>query len=127
MGISQLEMTEIRNHKDLRIWQQGISLVEEIYKVTHLFPADEKFGLVSQMRRSSVSIPSNIAEGYGRRSTGDYKRFLNISLGSIYELETQIIVAGNLGFIDSENKNALLQEIEVLGKMTNKLISTLNN
>lgn len=92
----------MNTHKDLIVWQKSIDLVTEIYKLTHLFPDDEKFGLSSQMRRAVVSIPSNIAEGFGRRNVKENAQFINIAFGSATELETQIIIAKNLKFLKSE-------------------------
>ena len=79
--------------KDLLIWQKAMNLVTDIYKFTRLFPKDEQFGLTSQIRRSSISIPSNIAEGYGRQGKNDYLKFLNIALSSLFEMQTQIEIA----------------------------------
>jgi four helix bundle protein len=86
------------NYKDLLVWQKGIALVKLIYQITQTFPAEEKFGLVSQMRRAAVSIPSNIAEGQARHSTGEFVQFLSHAEGSVAELETQLIIAVELGF-----------------------------
>ena len=85
----------IRSYRDLVVWQKAMELVAEIYQRTRAFPMDEMFGLVSQMRRAAVSIPSNIAEGYGRASTGEYKQFLGHARGSLWEVETQILIAKN--------------------------------
>ena len=92
-------MSLIKSYRDLIVWQKSIELVKKIYLITKVFPREEIFGLTSQMRRSSVSIPSNIAEGYGRHSTGDYIRFLHISVGSLYELQTQIEISFQLQYI----------------------------
>ncbi|WP_363317931.1 four helix bundle protein [uncultured Algibacter sp.] len=105
--------------------QKSMDVVTIIYKLVKQFPDDEKFGLTSQIKRSSVSVPSNIAEGYGRNYTKDYTRFLNIARGSLYEMQTQLQVAFNLGFIVKEdlNKiNVLSVEVE---KMLNSLINKL--
>ncbi|MEI8281932.1 MAG: four helix bundle protein [Armatimonadota bacterium] len=91
-------------------WQKSIDLVELIYLVTAKLPESERFGLQSQMRRSAVSIPSNIAEGFGRGGTVEYARFIDISLGSLRELQTQIEIAKRLGFIDSSQLNDLTDE-----------------
>ena len=98
-------------HKDLDIWKLGIELVEKIYKITNSFPESEKFGLISQMQRSAVSHPSNIAEGAARNSIKEYIRFLYISLGSLAELETQIIIAERLGYIEDSD---IVENIEKL-------------
>ena len=84
--------------KDLIVWQKSILLVKQIYKLTSVFPADEKFGLISQLRRAAVSIPSNIAEGQARRTTGDFIHFVSNAEGSVAEVETQLIIAAELSF-----------------------------
>jgi four helix bundle protein len=96
-----------------------------VYLKSQEFPPDERFGLISQVRRSAVSIPSNIAEGYGRRSTGDYKRFLNMSVGSTNECLTQIELSFRLGFLNENEFNQLLDLGKEIGKMLNALISKL--
>jgi len=83
----------INDYKDLRIWQSGIDLVKKIYSATKGFPEEEKFGLTSQMRRAAVSVPSNIAEGFKRQHKKEFKQFLNICLGSLAEVETQLIIS----------------------------------
>ncbi len=115
---------KIRNFKDLKIWQRGVELVKLIYVITNSFPADEKYGLVSQMRRSAVSVPSNIAEGFMRRHNKEYKQFLYIALGSLAELETQIIISKELNFITTEH-SGMLSAIDELNKMTTGLIKCL--
>ena len=90
----------IQSHKDLTIWKNSISLVKEIYTITREFPADEKFGITQQMRRSAVSVPSNIAEGAGRASKKEFAYFLSIAQGSLSELETQVIISRELGFME---------------------------
>lgn len=102
-------MDEIKNYKDLKIWQDGIAIVKNSYFITGQFPDREKFGLSSQMQRAAISIPSNIAEGHSRIISKDYSRFLNIALGSLAELETQTIIAHELGYI-SESINQKFQE-----------------
>ena len=91
----------IKTHKDLDVWKLSIQLVKDIYQLTSKFPSEEKFGLVAQIRRAVVSIPSNISEGAARNSDKDYIRFLYISLGSLSEIETQLIIAEELGFSDT--------------------------
>jgi len=91
------------NHKDLIVWQKGIELVLLVYKITKSFPKEELYALADQMKRSSVSIPSNIAEGFGRHSDKDFIRFLNISRGSLFELQTQLEISYRLGFINSKD------------------------
>jgi four helix bundle protein len=116
-------MSSINSYRDLLIWQKSMNLVTEIYKATSAFPREEIYGITSQIRRSSVSIPSNIAEGYGRSSTGDYKRFLHISLGSLYELQTQIEISNRLSYIDVDSYTKLGSASNELERMMNSLIS----
>jgi four helix bundle protein len=92
-------MSEIRSHRDLIAWQKAVELCVAIYSMTKLFPADERFGLVSQLRRAGVSVASNIAEGYGRGSRQDYVRFLRAARGSLYEIDTQLLLASRLEFM----------------------------
>ncbi|MFW5628459.1 MAG: four helix bundle protein [Candidatus Cloacimonadaceae bacterium] len=116
---------KIRTHKDLLIWQRSIALVTRIYRITDAFPSSEKFGLTNQMRRAAVSIPSNIAEGSGRRHPKELIQFLYIAIGSCSELETQTIIAKNLGFIDEEICSEIVGELHELILMTSSLISKL--
>ncbi|RLC47451.1 MAG: four helix bundle protein [Candidatus Cloacimonadota bacterium] len=103
----------VRTHKDLDVWKLGIELVEKIYKATIGFPKEEIYGLTSQMRRAAVSIPSNIAEGAARNSEKEFIQFLYISLGSLSELETQVIIANKIGYLDSLD---MINSIEILRK-----------
>jgi len=105
------------NFKKLIIWQEGIELVIETYKITKTFPSDEKFGLISQLNRCSVSIPSNIAEGTSKASTKHYKTFLETSLGSAFEWETQIIIAFKIGYISQEKFTELENRINKIQNM----------
>jgi four helix bundle protein len=91
---------KIKRFRDLKVWQKGIELVKEIYKITKCFPKEKHYGLSAQMRRASISIPSNIAEGFRRKHNKEYKQFLNVALGSCAELEIQIVIAKELGYID---------------------------
>ena len=93
----------LKNYKELKVWQKSYQLCLEMYKVTKTFPKNEGFGLTSQMRRATRSIPSNIAEGYGRKTTPEYLRFLYIAYGSTCELETQMLLSGDLGYLNKEN------------------------
>jgi len=110
----------------LKIWQKGIHLVEEVYTVSRSFPKEEMYGLKSQLRRSAVSIPSNISEGFARLHNREYRNFLYISLGSCAELTTQIIVASRLKYVEKTKADTLLNEIEEISKMTMSLIKKLN-
>ena len=94
---------EVRSFRDLVAWQKGIELCKCVYATSARFPDAERFGLTAQMRRAAISVPSNIAEGYGRRRTGDYVRFLDIARGSLYEVQTQLVLADELGMASSEN------------------------
>ena len=100
-----------------------MDLVTEVYRVTAQFPREELYGLTSQIRRSAISVPSNIAEGYGRKSTNDYLRFLQISIGSLYELQTQLIIAQNLAFIPEADFKAIYESSREIERMLSSLIS----
>ncbi len=113
-------MGEIKSYKDLLIWQKGVDIVIAVYKLVKSFPQDELYALTTQIKRASISIPSNIAEGYGRNKEKSFVHFLNISRGSLYELETQLLIAKELEFI-SNNKlyNQIINWIEEESKMLN--------
>jgi four helix bundle protein len=114
-------------HKDLEVWKESIKLVKDIYLITKKYPKDELYGIVSQIRRSAVSVPSNIAEGSARNSNKDYIRFLYISFGSLTELETQIIISQELEFICFEESKKLQDQITNISKMLQGLIKYLVN
>lgn len=118
-------MTYLKSHKELIVWQKAIQLVEEVFVLTNNFPKSEIYGIISQMRRAAVSIPSNIAEGYGRKSSKEYSQFYSIAYGSALELETQLIIAKKLRFGDEKNYNKsedLLEEVlRMLNVMTSKM------
>ena len=113
----------MRNFRKLEIWQKGIELVKTIYKTTLEFPHAEKFGLISQMQRAAVSIPSNIAEGCSRNSDIEFKRFLEIAIGSSFELETQLIIATDLKILADKDFELILIDINTLQKQINSLIT----
>jgi len=115
------------NHKDLDVWKEGIALVTEIYKISNFLPDSEKYGLASQMRRAAISIPSNIAEGAGRNSDKELVQFLYISLGSLEELETQLIIGTNLEFFKTNNLESIFQKIVHIRKLLIGLIKYLKN
>ena len=119
-------MATIRTYADLDVWVKSMSLVEEVYKFTKALPSDERFGLITQMQRAAVSIPSNIAEGHGRRSTGAYLNHLSISYGSLMELETQIQISQRLNYIDQALQIRLLNKTAEIGRMLNGLKHSLN-
>lgn len=106
----------IQSYRDLRVWQGGMSLVEAVYRLTGSFPPDERFGLTSQMRRAAVSVPSNIAEGWGRASRGEYLQFLRYAQGSLREVETQWLIAARLGFARPDDVVTLEAQAQVLGR-----------
>jgi four helix bundle protein len=114
---------KIRSYKDLMVWQRSMDLVESIYRITEKLPAKEQWGLVSQMRRAVVSVPSNIAEGYGRQSSGNYIQFLSISRGSLLGLETQIELCIRLKYIAQIDSEIILNDIIEINKMLTSLIS----
>jgi four helix bundle protein len=104
-------------HHNLEVWKRALKFVTKIYKITAKFPDDEKFGLVSQMRRAAVSIPSNIAEGAARNSKKEFINFLHIAQGSTAELETQILISRNLDFVSQSQTEPLLKELEEISRM----------
>ncbi|WP_321376081.1 four helix bundle protein [uncultured Draconibacterium sp.] len=116
----------MKDFKNLKVWQKGMKLVVDIYKSTKLFPQEELYGLTSQIRRSAVSIPSNIAEGAGRGSNKEFSRFLDISLGSSFELETQIILAHELEFISESEFETLTDKVQEEQKMINGIQKSIN-
>ena len=113
----------VESYEDLRVWQASIDLVEGVYNLTRAFPDDERFGLVSQLRRAVVSIPSNIAEGWGRGSKQDYIRFLRIARGSLYEVRTQLVLVQRLEFGSASEAAALLEASEPLRRQLQGLIT----
>ena len=118
-------METIKHFKELKVWQKGIEIVKDIYEITKLFPKEEMYGLTSQMRRSAISIPSNIAEGFKRYHTKEYKQFLYIALGSIAELETQIVIAKEVGLLEDLMMDAMNEKLDHTSKMLSSLISKL--
>ncbi|UCE05733.1 MAG: four helix bundle protein [bacterium] len=115
----------MKSYKELEIWKKAIDLSLLVYKLSRAFPSEEKFGLTSQIRRCSVSIPSNIAEGWGRGSTKEYIYFLQIARGSLMELETQLIIAFKLNYFDEGKNKDITELLTSVIMMLNKLISTL--
>lgn len=115
----------METHRDLRVWQQSIDFVSSIYLMTRSLPKEELFGLVSQMRRSAVSVPSNIAEGYARGTDKEKIHFLRISSGSMSELETQLTLCLKLGYISQEEYNATSEKLVSVWKQLNALISVI--
>ena len=114
----------MKSHRDLDVWKKSIGLVSEIYLLTKKFPPDELYGLTSQMRRAAVSVPSNIAEGAARGSSKEFSRFLSISLGSLAEMETQLLIAENLNYLPPDI--SVSQEIERIRKLLHGLSNSVN-
>ena len=112
-------------HKNLRVWCQSIELVTAIYQITKTFPREELFGLVSQLRRAAVSVPSNIAEGYARGTDREKLHFLRISSGSMSEIETQVMLSLNLGYITQDSYEELSENVTSVWKQLNALISSI--
>ena len=113
---------KVKDYKDLIVWQKGIEIVDEIYTITDKFPASELYGLTSQMRRASVSVPSNIAEGFVRNYSKEYKQFLYVSLGSCAELDTQLIIAHRRNYITKAKMEKLAEDINHESRMLASLI-----
>jgi len=107
-------MSGIKTHKDLDVWKESMNLVKEVYKLTESFPKEEIYGLASQMRRAAVSIPSNVAEGAARNSDKEFIQFLYVSLGSLAELETQLLLSRELGFLKNEEINGNIERARKL-------------
>lgn len=117
----------IDSYKDLIVWQKSLILIKLVYKATESFPRDEIWALTSQIKRSSISVASNIAEGSAKRSTREFIRFLNISYGSLAELEAQLLISVELKFISQENVKPLIDLANEIGRMINGLIRSLTN
>ena len=115
----------VRSYRDLIAWQKSIDLVAEIYRCTQTFPRTETYGLVSQLRRAAVSVPSNIAEGHARLTTGEFRQFLGHALGSLTEIETQIIIAERLGYLVPSKSADLSARTAEVGKVLNGLLRSL--
>lgn len=124
---SEYLMSEVRDFKDLKVWQKGMIIAEKCYVLTQKFPKEEIYGMVQQIRRSATSIPANIAEGYGRRSTGDYVRFLNIAQGSINELETHLILSARVNLCNFNDIESIIDELKQESKMIISLIKKLKS
>lgn len=115
------------NYKDLRLWQKSMDLAEDVYKLVKKLPKEETYVLSDQLRRAVISIPSNIAEGYGKGSTKEYIKFLTISRGSCNEVETQLLLGIRLGFFTKEDTQALFETLDAIERMFNVLINKLSD
>jgi len=111
----------MKGHRDLVVWQKAMKLVTEIYRVTRGFPRDEQYGLTSQLPRAAISVPSNLAEGHGRNSRKEFHHFVGQARGSLTELETQLEIARNLGYLQEHEASALLSQSAEIGRMLNGL------
>ena len=117
----------LKNYKELKVWQRSYQLCLEIYRITKGFPEEEKYDLASQLRRAAVSVPSNISVGYGRKTTPEYIQFLYKAYGSICEMETQILLSGDLGYIANGRLEMLKEGVREVEKMLKALIKSLEN
>ena len=115
----------MHNFRELKIWQEAMEITKFVYKQTKKFPNSELYGLTSQLNRAAVSIPSNIAEGAGRNGNKEFTQYLNIAMGSCFELETQMILANEFKYLDKENLDLFISNLNKLEKMINALITTL--
>ena len=109
--------TRIGSYRDLDVWQLAMEIVVEVYRVTRAFPAEERFGLIAQLRRAAVAVPSNIAEGRNRLGAAEFRRFVSIARGSVAEVETQLVVAVALGFVGAGEIASLASRLDDLSKM----------
>jgi four helix bundle protein len=117
----------MQNYKELDVWQKAVTLATGLYELTSTFPDTERYGLVAQIRRAVTSVPANIAEGWGRGSTKEYIQFLLIARGSLMEVETHLIIARNLHYLDEGRLSPVLKRLEDIAKMLNRLISSLRS
>ena len=118
---------EVRHYRDLLVWKKAMDWTEQVYAATRNWPSDERFGLTSQLRRSAVSVPSNIAEGCARRSTADFLRFLSIARGSLAEAETQLLLGRRLTYLDEAQLQSLLEAADEISRMLAGLIAKLED
>ena len=119
-------MGNIKSYKDLIAWQKSIALVTDVYSLTKKFPIDERYGLVSQLNKAVISVPSNIAEGWGRELSKNYLQFLRIARGSLMEVETMVLISKNLNFISEKEFIETQNKIEEVGKILQGLIKSIN-
>jgi four helix bundle protein len=115
----------INSYRDLRVWQDAMTIAQECYALTGRFPREEAFGMTVQIRRSAASIAANVAEGHGRESTGSFVQFLRIAQGSLKELETHVLLSARVGLLEPSASDALMDRCEALGKMLRSLIRSL--
>jgi four helix bundle protein len=126
VGTADVEScVQVRSYGDLVAWQKSVDLVVAVYELTQLLPREEMYGLTSQMRRAAVSIPSNIAEGHGRASRGEYLNHLGVAYGSLMELETQILISRRLNYFGPEQVETLMASANEVGRLINGLSNSL--
>ncbi len=123
--MEELEVEKIRSFRNLELWKLGKEIVLDVYRVTGEFPKEEMYGLVSQMRRAAISIPSNVAEGFNRKHNPEYRQLLYVALGSCAELETQTEVAHDLSFLSRDDRDGLLEKLDHESRMLRNLIKRL--
>jgi four helix bundle protein len=117
----------VRSYRDLVVWKKSMNLVLTVYRSTQSFPKTETYGLTAQLRRAAVSVPSNIAEGQARRSTGEFRQFLGNARGSLVEVETQVLIARELGYLVDDESDKLLADAAEVGRLLNGLVNSLPN
>jgi len=115
----------VKDYRDLIVWQKAMDLVEQIYKLTRLFPREEQYGLTVQVRKAAVSVPSNIAEGQGRRTTKEFLQFLSIASGSLKEVQTHVMIAQRLGYLSEEQTSQAMNLAEEVGRLHSGLVASL--
>ncbi|WP_428153706.1 four helix bundle protein [Brevundimonas sp.] len=118
-------MTDLRTHRDLDVWKLSLDWVEAVYRCSASWPSDERFGLISQVRRAAVSVAANIAEGAGRNGTGEFVHFIGIARGSLAEVETHLLIASRLGYLTTDHLQTLLADMERIGRMLSGLSTRL--
>lgn len=117
--------TVFKSYQDLEVWRKAMVLTKDIYRVTVSFSGEEQFGLINQMRRAAVSIPSNIAEGHARAGKNEFRHFVSVAMGSTAELETQILLSADLGYLQEPEKESVLTQLDAIGKMLRGLYKSL--
>ena len=125
MRVESRESSDVKSYRDLQVWKKAMDFVQAVYSATQTFPKEELYSLTNQIRRSAVSIPSNIAEGSSRRGTQEFLRYINISTGSLAEIETQLIIAGRLSYLSETSLNDLLKNTDELSRMLQGLYVSL--
>lgn len=115
-----------KSYQDLDVWRKAMALTKDIYRITSSFPGEERFGLTNQMRRAAVSIPSNVAEGHARVGRNEFRHFISVAMGSTAELETQILLSADLGYLQESEKENLSMRLDTIGKMLRGLYKSLS-